>query len=189
MIGIRQTQGSHPLRYRLALFDFDGTLADSFGWFTRTMNGVADRYRFRRVADGEIELLRGMHARSIMAHVGMAGWKMPLVARHVRGRMQAELDQISLFDGVVGALEGLSAAGVTLAVVTSNSEANVRRMLGPRLAKRISHYACGVSIFGKRPRMLQAVRSAGVECAEAIAIGDEVRDAEAAHAAGIRLVR
>ena len=110
---------------------------------------------------------------------------MPLVARHVRGRMQAELDQISLFDGVVGALEGLSAAGVTLAVVTSNSEANVRRMLGPRLAKRISHYACGVSIFGKRPRMLQAVRSAGVECAEAIAIGDEVRDAEAAHAAGI----
>ena len=36
--------------YSLAIFDLDGTLADSFPWFLRTINDVADRFGFRRVA-------------------------------------------------------------------------------------------------------------------------------------------
>jgi phosphoglycolate phosphatase len=32
----------------LVVLDFDGTLADSFDWFCSVLNGVADRYRFRR---------------------------------------------------------------------------------------------------------------------------------------------
>ncbi len=39
----------------LVVLDFDGTLADSFAWFCSVLNGVADRYRFRRV-----ELTRSM---------------------------------------------------------------------------------------------------------------------------------
>ena len=38
--------------YALAVFDFDGTLADSFPWFAGVLNGVADRYGFRRVRAG-----------------------------------------------------------------------------------------------------------------------------------------
>ena len=30
-------------RYRLVIFDFDGTLADSFGWFLDVFDAVADR--------------------------------------------------------------------------------------------------------------------------------------------------
>ena len=42
----------------LAIFDLDGTLADSFPWFVCVLNGVADQFRFRRVAEHEIGDLR-----------------------------------------------------------------------------------------------------------------------------------
>jgi phosphoglycolate phosphatase len=72
-----------------------------------------------------------------------------------------------------------------IAVVTSNSEENVRRVLGHRNAGLIDHYACGASIFGKPPKFRQVLRRSGVPAHKTICIGDEVRDAEAARSLGI----
>jgi len=61
----------------------------------------------------------------------------------------------------------------------------VRAVLGPELAGRIRHYACGAALFGKARRFAQVLRRSAVPAAHAIAIGDEIRDAEAAAVAGI----
>ena len=87
------------MRYRLVIFDLDGTLADSFPWFSRVLNDVADRYRFKRVAPHEIDALRTMDARALMRHFGIPAWKMPFIANHMRKRKSRELDQTRLFDG------------------------------------------------------------------------------------------
>ena len=172
------------MKYRLAIFDFDGTLSDSYPWFVGALNELADRYRFRRVEPHELEMLRGYEARRIVEHVGMPMWKMPLLARHVRRRMADDLGGISLFPGVIPMLRTLSERGVALAVVTSNSEANVRRLLGDDAAL-IRHFGCDAGIFGKRPKLRKVLRAAGVRPSDAICIGDEIRDAHAARAEGI----
>ena len=64
--------------YQLAIFDFDGTLADSFPWFIGVLNGVADRYGFNRVRPDDVEQLRGYDARQIMRHLRVPSWKLPL---------------------------------------------------------------------------------------------------------------
>ena len=46
------------MSYSLAIFDLDGTLADSFPWFVGVLNTVARKFAFREVAEGEIEPLR-----------------------------------------------------------------------------------------------------------------------------------
>ena len=173
------------MRYRLALFDFDGTLADSYPWFLRLMNQLADQYRFRRVEEHEVEALRGKSARQVMEELGVPLWKLPQIARQVRREMALEIGAIGLFPGVDQVLRGLRQQGVELAVVTSNSLANVRRILGPESAALIRHYGCGASFFGKRPKLRTVLRASGVPAAEAIAIGDEIRDLEAARAEGI----
>ena len=48
-----------------------------------------------------------------------------------------------------------------------------------------SHFDCGASLFGKAAKFRRVVQRAGVKPSQAIAIGDEVRDIEAARAAGI----
>lgn len=171
--------------YELAIFDFDGTLADSFPWFLRTVNQVADRYRFRRIEDHEVDTLRGYDARRMMRHLRTPAWKMPLIARHFRARMAADIGGIPLFPGVGEMLEALAERGVGIAIVTSNSEANVRRVLGPQNAARVGWYACGASMFGKGRRLRQVLRASGVPAARAIKIGDEIRDLHAAQAQGV----
>lgn len=167
-------------RYRLVIFDFDGTLADSFPWFSRTVNEVADRYRFRRIATDEVDLLRTMDARSLMRHLGIAWWKMPLIARHMRRRKARELDATRLFAGVDRMLERLADAGMLLALVSSNAEANVRAILGADNVARIRWLECGTALFGKAARFRKVLRQSGVAAADAICIGDEIRDIEAA---------
>ncbi len=173
------------MRYRLALFDFDGTLADSFPWFLGVVNRLADEHGFRRMEAHEVEALRGQAARKVMAHLGLPAWKLPRVAHGMREHMARDIRQIRLFPGVDRLLEDLAGRGVVLAVVTSNSIGNVRQVLGPENAARIGHYACGASIFGKRPKLRAVLRASGVPAGEAIAIGDEIRDLEAARAEGI----
>lgn len=169
--------------YRLVAFDFDGTLADTFPWFCANLNDVAARYRFRRVGADETERLRGLSARAILKDLGIPAWKVPLIARHMRALATREAGQVRLFPGVPEMLAGLGAAGIALAVVSSNSEANVRRALGGS-AGLIRHYDCGAALFGKARHLRAVARAAGVEPAAMLAVGDEIRDAEAATRAG-----
>lgn len=171
--------------YRLALFDFDGTLADSFSWFLGVVNRLADEHRFRRIEEHEVESLRGQGSRQIVAHFGVPAWKLPRVARGFRRHMAREIGEIRLFPGVDELLRELSSRGIRLAIVTSNSIDNVRQVLGPDNAALIHHYECGASLFGKRPKLRAVLKSSGIPAAEAIAIGDEIRDLEAARAEGI----
>ncbi|WFU21015.1 HAD-IA family hydrolase [Bradyrhizobium sp. CB1717] len=170
--------------YSLVIFDLDGTLADSFPWFLRTINDVADRFGFRRVADEDIEPLRHASSRDILTRLEVPLWKLPAIARHAR-RLKAEAAaEISLFAGVETMLRTLTENGVQLALVTSDSEANAREKLG-EAAALFAHYDCSASLFGKAAKFRRVVRRAGLEPSKVIAIGDEVRDIEAARAVGI----
>ena len=173
------------MRCKLVIFDFDGTLADTFPWFMRIINDVADRYSFKRIEPHEVELLRGMGATEIMAHLGVPRWKLPLIASHMRKRKAREIGETKLFAGVEDMLQRLSDAGIEIAVVSSNSEANVRTILGPELAARIACFECGASVFGKTARFRKVLRRTGVSPSEALSIGDEIRDLEAARRAGL----
>lgn len=87
-------------RYRLIIFDFDGTLADSFGWFARNINQAAAKYNFRVVTHEEHEKLRLLDTRSILAYLGIPWWKVPFIARYMRSLMARDVSTIKLFIGV-----------------------------------------------------------------------------------------
>jgi phosphoglycolate phosphatase len=168
--------------YRLIIFDLDGTLSDSFPWFLSVVSAVADKHGFRRVDD--VEALRGKSAREILKVLNVPLWRVPWIARDMRQLKSRSLDRIPLFPGVPEMLAALRQRGLTIALVSSDSEANARRALGSSVSC-ISHFACGASLFGKAKKFKQVMTWAGVPAAATLTIGDEARDAEAAKAAGI----
>jgi phosphoglycolate phosphatase len=170
-------------RYDLVLFDFDGTLADTYPWFASVLNDVADRYRFRRVTPHEADALRGSGARAIMRHLGIPAWKLPLITRHMHALAARDAGAMTLFPGVPAMLATLDAAGFRLGIVSSNREAHIRAVLGPREAARIRHFACSAPLFGKARRLRTAMRAAGAHPSRTLYVGDEIRDHEAARAA------
>ena len=173
------------MKYHLAIFDSDGTLADTLPWMRSIFNELAEAHGFRQVEPHEYEQFRDLHGIALLRALGLPLWKVPRVVNDMRRRMAKHKGTFSLFPGISDALHRLVAGGVQLAVVSSNSRENVERVLGMENATLFAHFGCGVSIFGKAAKLRQVVRQSAVPPQHTIYIGDEIRDGEAARKAGI----
>jgi phosphoglycolate phosphatase len=173
------------LKYRLAIFDSDGTLADTLPWARSIFNELAEEHSFKRVEPHEYERFRDLPGGALLRELGLPLWKLPRVVSSMRRRMAKHTGKFSLFPGISDVLRDLRIAGVHLAIVSSNSRENVEHVLGLENAKLIRHFACGVSMFGKAAKLRQVLRRSAIQPQHAIYIGDELRDAEAAGKAGI----
>lgn len=173
-----------PQAPRLAIFDFDGTLADSLPWFSGVFDDVADTFGFRRADAAERETLRGLSSREIARRLGVSAWKLPRIVRHIRALKSRAGAEIALFPGATDLLQRLGRDGVRIAIVSSDTEDNVRLILGETNADLIGWYECGAPIFGKAASIRRVLKRTRISAGDTICIGDEVRDAEAARAAG-----
>ncbi|GEM_PF-125257 len=172
-------------RYRLVVFDFDGVLADSADWMLRTLPLIIDEFGLNRKTADELQDLRSAPTRNVVRALGAPAWKIPFIARRLRQLSEASASDIGVFPRVVELFDGLRAADVTTAVVSSNSETAVRAVLGRQTIDRIDHLDCGVGLFGKAARLRKLVRRLGVSPAEGVYVGDETRDIEAARRTGL----
>jgi phosphoglycolate phosphatase len=170
---------------KLAIFDFDGTLADTYPLFIESINHLAAHHDFRQVAPQDVDRLRAMGARDILRELQLPMHRVPKVVLDFRSIMQGRLNEIRPFAGIGRGLQHLSERGVVLALATSNSRANVEAVLGPELVARFAAIECGSALFGKAHRLRKILQSTRIERSQAIYIGDEIRDAHAARKIGI----
>lgn len=168
------------MKYKLVIFDFDGTLANTFPFALNIMDQVIEKFGLKKVDRSEIESLRHLDARKVLKHLEVPLWKLPAISGYVMSLLGEQAESLSLFDGVDQLLKDLSSAGIKLAVVTSNSYENASKILGKENAALIEYFEGGVRVFGKQAKLKKVLKQSGVEANEAICIGDEIRDIQAA---------
>lgn len=169
----------------LVIFDLDGTLVDSFGLFISIYNSLVGRYRLKPLSLDEAERLRQSSPCEIMARVGLPYRKLPWIARDFMSLMGQRRQETALFGGIGRVLHELHGRGVRLAVVSSNSLENCRRMLGDDIGGLMDWIEGGASLFGKHRRIRRVLAILGVQPGRAIYVGDQLPDADAARAAGV----
>lgn len=170
----------------LVVFDFDGTLADTFELFLKTFDAVSKIYGFRAFDRNKMAILKTMEASEVLKYHGVPFWKLPAISRTTRQLMAREIGGVSLIQGMGTTLESLHEAGYTLAILTSNSRPNVESVLGQERSRLFSHFECGVSILTKRQSLRKVMRAFGTSQEHTSFIGDELRDLRAAKALGVR---
>lgn len=168
----------------MVIFDFDGTLADSFPWFASNINKAARIFHFKEVDPKDHEYLRQQGPKEIMRYLGIKWWKLPFISMYMRKLMSIDLERIHLFEDIDKLLLELKRKNISLALVSSNSKENVEKILG-NLTGHFSYFECGSSIFGKPKKFRQLLENSGLGPHEVLCIGDEIRDIEAAHEVNI----
>lgn len=168
------------MKYKLVIFDFDGTLADTFPWFLNVINKVADEFNFNRVDPQDESYIRNLSSNGVLKHLGIPLWKIPKISKYMQLLMSNDIEQIKLFDGVDFLLKTLHEKEIMIGVVSSNSKSNIESVLGENNLSYITRIECGVSVFGKPSKINKIIKASNIQVDDAIFIGDEVRDIKAA---------
>lgn len=180
---------------RAVLFDLDGTLADTAPDLAAAMNKVrADR----GLAPTPYELLRPVASAGARGLIGASFGLQPgddgyeeLRVAFLDAYERAIAVHTSLFEGMQDLLDGLHAHDVTWGIVT-NKASRFTDLLVPRIG--LGHAGCVISgdtTPHSKPHpapLIEAARRLEIRPEECWYVGDDLRDIQAGHAAGMTTV-
>lgn len=182
------------MRYRLIIFDWDGTLADSIGNIVACTQEAASSLGYPEIPERKIRAVIGLSLReSIRTFLpGCSDDEFERLVVAYRDCWIANYrNRAKLFRGAVEALDELKSRGHMLAVATGKSRAGLDREIvatgleGRFLATRTPDEAASKP----SPEMvLGLLDETGTRAAEAVVIGDTVHDLDMARNAGVDAV-
>ena len=172
------------MRYPLIVFDFDGTLADSWASAVDIFHRIGPGLGLKPIADPEAA--RAMPTKEFMRALGITFWKLPKVVRAYQAAAALDADKLKLFPAWPGVLETLAARGHRLGVLSSNREDSIRACFRANGVERYFAFVVGYpKLFGKAKALRRILKQERVERASLLYVGDEVRDVTAAKKARV----
>lgn len=169
------------------IFDFDGTIADSFAIFIEALS-VVIRRRPPLTTNDIDELRKSSSIKEIIKKLGIKPWQMPLVIARGRREISARMERIAPFTGIAQALKEISAE-YTVYIVSTNSEENITGFLEKHgMADYIHVIHGGISIMRKHKSLKKLLKKENLTESFCLYIGDETRDIEAARKTGIKCI-
>jgi phosphoglycolate phosphatase len=183
-------------RPRAVLFDLDGTLADTAPDLAGALNALRAQ---RGLPALPVEALRPYASAGARGLLGAGLDLRPEHAEYEAHRVafldlyEQGLDRDSrLFDGIPALLQALEQRGIKWGVVTNKSQRFTPRVVaGLGLAERAAVVVSGDTTPHAKPHpapLLHACAQIGVAPHEAVYVGDDLRDMQAARAAGMPAV-
>ena len=183
----RRAPAEPPGRPKLLIFDFDGTIADTFDAGVMILNKLAGEFGFRPLHPKDMEKVRDMRTRQLMKFLDIPTRKMSRIARRGSEELYACIHSIQPLPGMPEALRELQTLGFALGIITSNTELNVQIFLRSHELELFDFVRCSSKLLGKARMIRSVIRRQHVRAADILFVGDETRDIEAAKKAGIRI--
>lgn len=183
----RKSRTVPPGRPKLLVFDFDGTIADTFDAGVMILNKLAGEFGFRPLHAKDLEKARDMRTHQLVTFLGVPARKMSRIARRGSEELHDCIHSIQPLPGMPEALRELHALGYTLGIITSNTELNVRIFLRTHGLEVFDFIRCSSKLLGKARMIRSVIRKQHVHAADILFVGDETRDIEASQKVGIRI--
>lgn len=171
------------------IFDFDGTVADTFDTIVGISNRLALEFGYKQAAPEEIDQIKSLSSRDIILRSGVSIFKLPLILRRLKHELNNEIHRLIPLPGIREALGELKEKGYILGIITSNDRENVMLFLQKNQLQELFDFIySGASIFGKSRVINRFLNQAQIKPKEVIYVGDETRDIEAAKKSNIKMI-
>ena len=174
---------------KLIIFDFDGTIADTFEPLITIIQRLSQELGYKSVSPEDIDLFRSLTTREIIYQAGVSIWKLPFILRKIKKELNKDIKLVRPVQGMKEALLDLKGQGNELGIITSNSQENVELFLENNQLDTIFSFICsGTTIFGKNKVINRVLTQKNINLSDVIYVGDETRDIEAAKKSNIQVI-
>ena len=180
-----------PSEYKLLIFDWDGTLADSIGRIVESMHVASERSGFELRDDFAVKGIIGLGLpeaiRTLYPQIDddhLVAFREHYAAHYIA----AEAVPSPLFEGVVESMEAFRADGYHLAVATGKARRGLDRVLKAHGWENYFHVTRAADETASKPHPLmlqQIVAHCGVRPEQALMVGDSSFDLLMARNAGM----
>jgi HAD superfamily hydrolase (TIGR01549 family) len=174
---------------KIVIFDFDGTIADTFDAVLRITSKLAVELGYKPPTPEEVQRLRNLDSREIIKQSKIPLFRLPFLLKRLKTELRQEIKKLKPIPGMSDTLIQLRQRDHLLGIVTSNSQDNVKAFLATHgLDQLFSFIYSGTTLFGKGRVINRLLKQHNLDYHRVVYVGDETRDIEAAQNIQIRVV-
>lgn len=176
-------------KFKLVIFDFDGTIADSFDICFDGVNEIFKERGWRKVPKIEKEKARELSAKDVLKYFKVSNYQIAFIARKLFRIIERDFHKVKIFPGLKKVLKNLRKQDFKVIILTSNIERNVEPFLKKEELKDLfDGYYYKSGIFSKDRVINKLVKKYKVKKRETVLIGDEIRDIRASKKSRIKMI-
>jgi phosphoglycolate phosphatase len=173
---------------KYAIFDFDGTVADSKERAFELLNDLSEKYGFRKIAKEEADTLVLLSMKERLKLLKIPIVQLPFMIVELRKNYASILPFIQPFLGIKEVLLSLKQQNIRTVIISSNSVENIKQFLEKNDLDLFETIHSQSNIFGKHRSITALLHQLKIELHDVVYVGDEHRDIEACKKAKIRII-
>lgn len=169
------------------IFDFDGTLVDSYSCMIDKFILLADEFKFKKIERDKVPELKHLSSMELIRYLQIPFYKLPFIIRAARKLLREAMPHLLPVPGMENVLTDLNQKGIEFGIVTSNSTKNVETWLATNnLLSYFNFIKTENNYFSKYRLLKSVIKQHQLQDHEVWYIGDETRDIEAGKSIGIK---
>ena len=170
------------------IFDFDGTIADSFEIIVNAFAKNKERLGWDNFGDEEIKMYREQGVGELLKKSKASIFEISKVISEGRKQINDQMTLIKLFEGMKDILFELKQKGLVLGIMSTNGKENIQKFLKHNEIEVFGYVVGKGSLLGKDRVIKSILRKRKLKKDEVLYVGDEVRDIEACRKLGIKII-
>jgi phosphoglycolate phosphatase len=162
---------------KLIVFDFDGTLANSFDLLMEIYNQRAGFLFAKKIDENSFNFLREYKVNEFLKYHNLHFWNIPFLIPYIRSNFEKRCLQIKLYDQIEPMIHSISSKPeVILGVISSNTQNLLDIFFGEIGLANDFYFVIGTNLLSKRKYLEDIFVKYNINKGEVIYVSDEKRD-------------
>ncbi len=175
------------MKAKILVFDFDGTIADTFAAMVEISNLLAAEFNFKQIEAHEVDDYKDKTSKEMLKLLKVPTLKVPRIVTRAKNELNKKISSIKPVEGLKEILREIKFLGYKMGILSSNSTENVNRFLKAQDLNLFDFVLTSSHFWGKNHGLRKLILQKGYAPKDFLYIGDETRDIEAARKSGIKV--
>lgn len=176
------------MKKNILIFDFDGTIADTFQYILNLSDKLAEEFKFNKIHPDEVEQLKNNTLSQTIKHLKIPMLKIPLILSYARKELHKDITKIKPIKGLDSTLAQIKMQGIKMGILSSNSAKNIKEFLKYHDIEFFDFIHTSSKLWGKHRCLKRIIKKNALTNQNIFYVGDETRDIEAAKKIGIQSI-